>query len=77
MTRYTPAVTIVAAWIRAETGVGPSIAFASHVCSGNCADFPIAPIKSKIAAHVSTESSGGLLANCIKISLYESEPTLV
>ena len=24
--RYTPAVTIVAAWIRAETGVGPSIA---------------------------------------------------
>ena len=24
--RYTPAVTIVAAWIRAETGVGPSMA---------------------------------------------------
>ena len=25
-TMYTPAVTIVAAWIKAETGVGPSIA---------------------------------------------------
>ena len=30
-TRYTPAVTIVAAWIRAETGVGPAIASGSQV----------------------------------------------
>ena len=29
-TRYTPAVTIVAAWMSAETGVGPSIASGSH-----------------------------------------------
>jgi hypothetical protein len=29
-TMYTPAVTIVAAWIRAETGVGPSIASGSQ-----------------------------------------------
>ena len=41
--RYTPAVTIVAAWIRALTGVGPSIASGNHVCSGNCADFATAP----------------------------------
>ena len=27
---YTPAVTIVAAWMRAETGVGPSIASGSQ-----------------------------------------------
>ena len=27
---YTPAVTIVAAWIRAETGVGPSMASGSQ-----------------------------------------------
>ena len=27
---YTPAVTMVAAWIRAETGVGPSIASGSQ-----------------------------------------------
>ena len=30
-TRKTPAVNIVAAWISAETGVGPSIASGSHV----------------------------------------------
>src|SRR3990172_3102062 len=44
-TRYSPAATIVAAWISAETGVGPSIASGSHTCSGNCADFPAAPAK--------------------------------
>ena len=43
VTRNTPAVTIVAAWISAETGVGPSIASGSHTCSGNCADLPTAP----------------------------------
>ena len=32
--------TIVAAWIRAETGVGPSIASSSQAWSGNCADLP-------------------------------------
>ncbi len=41
--RYTPAVTIVAAWISAETGVGPSIASGSQMCSGNWADLPAAP----------------------------------
>ncbi len=40
----TPAVTMVAAWISAETGVGPSIASGSQVCSRNCADLPIAPM---------------------------------
>jgi hypothetical protein len=43
VTRNTPAVTIVAAWISAETGVGPSIASGSQMCSGNCADLPTAP----------------------------------
>src|SRR5206468_12116233 len=41
--RYTPAFTIVAAWIRAETVVGPSIASGSHAWSGNCALLPTAP----------------------------------
>ena len=45
-TMKTPAVTMVAAWISAETGVGPSIASGSQVCSRNCADLPIAPMKS-------------------------------
>ncbi len=39
--------TIVAACIKAETGVGPSIASGSHVCKKICADFPIAPINNK------------------------------
>lgn len=38
--RYTPAVTMVAAWMRAETGVGPSIASPSQDCSGTWADLP-------------------------------------
>src|SRR5437867_11665599 len=33
-TRYTPAVTIVAAWIRAETGVGPCMAAGSQADRG-------------------------------------------
>ena len=44
---YTPAVTIVAAWISAETGVGPAIASGSQTNSGTCADLPVAPIKSR------------------------------
>jgi hypothetical protein len=42
----TPAVTMVAAWISAETGVGPSIASGSQVCRKSCADLPIAPMNS-------------------------------
>src|ERR1700678_3201918 len=42
--KYTPAVTIVAAWINAETGVGPSMASGSQVCNGICADLAAAPI---------------------------------
>jgi len=42
-TMYTPAVTMVAAWMSTETGVGPSIASGSHTYKGICADFPQAP----------------------------------
>ena len=41
--RYTPAVTIVAAWISADTGVGPSMASGSQMNSGSWADLPTAP----------------------------------
>src|SRR5215469_16475471 len=41
---------MVAAWISAETGVGPSIASGSQVCRKNCADLPIAPTKSSAQA---------------------------
>ena len=45
-TMYTPAVTIVAAWMRADTGVGPSIASGSQTNNGICALFPVAPTNS-------------------------------
>ncbi len=45
-TMNTPAVTMVAAWMSAETGVGPSMASGSQVCSRNCADLPMAPMNS-------------------------------
>ena len=40
--------TIVAAWIRAETGVGPSMASGSQVWNGTCADFANAPMSSRM-----------------------------
>ena len=50
--RYTPAATIVAAWMSADTGVGPSIASGSQTWSGTCADFPIGPQKMNSVATV-------------------------
>src|SRR6185312_1921598 len=67
--RYTPAVTIVAAWIRAETGVGPSMASGNHACSGNWPDLPQAPSKSsrviasKVGAPISP-ARGNTSENC-------------
>ena len=49
-----PAVTIVAAWISAEIGVGPSIESGSQMCSGTCADLPIAPTKRHTQTIVAT-----------------------
>ena len=57
-TRYTPALTIVAAWIRAETGVGPSIASGSQTWSGNWALLPTAPAKSSSAIDPDRDDPG-------------------
>src|SRR5215510_7511248 len=57
--KYTPAVTIVAAWINADTGVGPAIASGSHVYKGSCADLPIAPTN---RSSVIATTSGPLMA---------------
>ena len=51
---------MVAAWIRAETGVGPSIASGSQVCSGTCADLAKAPTSSSRPIRTTTPS---LVAN--------------
>src|ERR1700744_5321648 len=45
--RNTPAVTMVAAWISAETGVGPSIASGNHTWKPSWADLPMAPMNSR------------------------------
>jgi hypothetical protein len=42
-----PAVTIVAACNKEETGVGPSIASGNQVCKPICADLPITPKNKK------------------------------
>ena len=34
-----PHTTNVAAWIKADTGIGPSIASGNHMCKPNCVDF--------------------------------------
>ena len=54
--KYTPAVTRVAAWIRAETGVGPSIASGNQVCNPNWADLPIAASNSNNPITVNADS---------------------
>ena len=58
-----PAVTMVAAWIKAEIGVGPSIESGSHTCSGNCALLPMAPMNRQMQATVrSIQSVPGKLS---------------
>src|SRR5688500_14364273 len=52
-----PAVTIVAAWISAEIGVGPSMESGSHTCNGTCADLPIAPMNRQMQMTVATDHS--------------------
>ena len=47
---------MVAAWISAETGVGPSMASGSQVCSRNCADLPMAPMNSSRQISVSASA---------------------
>ena len=47
ISKNTPAVTIVAACNKADTGVGPSIASGNQVCKPICADLPIAPKNKK------------------------------
>ena len=55
-----PAVTMVAAWISAEIGVGPSMESGSHTCSGTCADLPMAPINRQMQiTDISDQSTPG------------------
>ena len=77
-TMYTPAVTIVAAWISALTGVGPSIASGSQTYRGSCADLPMAPVKSSrqmvVRMPVGTVASGGALTSRLKMVAKSTDP---
>ncbi len=53
---------MVAAWIRAETGVGPSIASSSQLCSGTWADLPHAPSSSSRPSAVAIEPDAVVMA---------------
>ncbi len=59
-----PAVTIVAAWISAEIGVGPSIESGSQTCSGTCADLPIAPMNRQMQIRVAIDQITGWSSTC-------------
>ena len=70
-----PAVTIVAAWISAEIGVGPSIESGSHTCSGNCALLPIAPMKRQMQITViSSHSVPGNASLASSLPLAKASP---
>src|SRR5436309_14794339 len=74
-TMYTPAVTMVAAWMSAETGVGPSIASGNHVWSGSCADLPHAPTNRSSAMPVAV--AGASVSAPLNTAPYSSVPSAV
>ena len=55
---------MVAAWISAETGVGPAIASPSQAWRGNCADLPVAATSNIIPIAVSAASDAWCEASC-------------
>ena len=60
---------MVAAWISADTGVGPAIASGSQTCSGICALLPIAPMKSSTPTRLA-DTAG--ITGALKASLTRS-----
>ena len=61
-----PATTMVAAWIRADTGVGPAMASGSQVCRMNWPDFDMT---AAIRQHDATSSSRCRISPALAISL--------
>src|ERR1700719_2247487 len=52
-----PAVTMVAAWIKAEIGVRPSIESGSQICNGTCADLPMAPMNKQMQVNAMADQA--------------------
>jgi hypothetical protein len=76
---YTPAVTMVAAWISALTGVGPAMASGSQTYNGICADLPVAPTRrsSEIAVKSPALASTGMPFTCANTVAKSSERKLI
>src|SRR4051794_22525629 len=81
--RYTPAVTMVAAWMRADTGVGPAMASGSHRYSGSCALLPTAPMNnmSEMSVAVVVAALADMGRNCVywivpKVNQVTKMPTM-
>src|SRR6202022_4092717 len=71
-----PAVTMVAAWISAEIGVGPSIESGSQTCSGTCADLPIAPMKRQMQMTLTSDQSAqGTIGSMVSTNFLASAKT--
>ena len=68
---------MVAAWISAETGVGPSIASGSQRYNGSCALFPHAPTKSNRPMAVAVTGAITPLWAASLIDEYETEPMVL
>src|SRR3569832_2549997 len=68
VTMKIPAVTMVAAWINAEIGVGPSIESGNQTCRGNCADLPMAPMNRQMQATVNNIQSVNGNVSCANAS---------
>src|SRR5260370_41837306 len=61
---YTPAVTMVAAWMSAETGVGPAMASGSQTYSGIWVDLPQAPTSNRKQMSVGVPPDGSFALRC-------------
>ena len=69
-----PAITRVAAWMSALTGVGPSIASGSQTWKGNCADLPATPMKMSAAERLRLVEPISPASARAKISCMEKVP---
>src|SRR3954471_13618360 len=67
-----PAVTIVAAWISAEIGVGPSIESGSQTCSGTCALLPMAPMNRQMQMTVSTDHGSAPSSEIVAVDTFSA-----
>src|SRR5687768_13224721 len=67
-TKYTPAVTMVAAWIRALTGVGPAMASGSQTYSGSWALLPAQPRNRNSPTSVAALAVRGLFSQVAQVS---------